>query len=250
MKSVMVFTLLVFLEIGRVFAAIDDDPPSHCAKNPNIPMALDEVTVFACRIGEKTLSLCAYQSKDLGGYQTMSYHFGRLGQPEELVYPKKPMPVWKAFKVSSLSVERQERSSQFREKTIGWYRNKAAEAFEQATGLALPSGSYAEIAFSSGPYAYTIYYQITANQVSKEPENKGFGLVIEKNAAVIAHLPCSAENLSEVNAGIEGRYFPRRMGHLIKGLYRKNDFKDAAKYFRGVAPQNQRFKKAATGQGG
>lgn len=232
------------------FAEIDDDPPSHCTKDPNIPMALDEVTIFACRMGDKTLSLCGRQSKDLGGYQTMSYRFGRLGQPPELEYPKKPMPVWKAFRVSGLGIRR--RPGFPTQGVIGQYRRKAVENFEKSTGVILPSGTYTEIAFSSGPYTYTFYDQIAGPKaiggLASESENTGEGLVVEKSGEIIAHLPCSESSL-DVNAGIEGKYFPNRIGHLIKGLYAKDDFKDEAKYFRGVAPQNQRFKQVVKDKG-
>lgn len=256
MKRCLIGLAYAFLLSGstEVLAEINDDPPSHCKGNSsgNFAWTAFEWTVFSCQVGEKTLSLCGFENKDSSAYKSLSYRFGRLGQAPELEYPKRPMPVWKAFRVSALDINRRPWSRGFSDGPIDKVRRDAAEHFERVTGLVLPSGSYTEVAFSSGPYTYTFYYQIagpkTGRALAGEAENSGAGLVVEKNGQVVASLPCNNSKES-IDSGADGRSFPRRVSRLNSGINAKNDFKDEALYFRGVSPLNQQFKHETSGKG-
>ncbi|WP_243369402.1 hypothetical protein [Microvirga solisilvae] len=55
----------------------------------------DEVTVFTCPVGKKTVSLCASPDRSFSS-GSLQYRFGRIGAVE-LSYPEKPLPPREAF---------------------------------------------------------------------------------------------------------------------------------------------------------
>ena len=58
-----------------------------------------EQTIFSCTIQEerKSVSICALPKDPSDSQQTIQYKFGVNGEPLELVYPNKKMPIQKAF---------------------------------------------------------------------------------------------------------------------------------------------------------
>jgi len=144
---------VVLVSAARVLTASEDVDPSsnsHCTAA--------ETTVFACRIGRKSVAVCASAdaAADAG---TLHYRYGvaDASAPLELVLPK----------VRSLP---------------------AQSALGEAQPFAGGGGSW--LRFRSGDYSYVVYSGIGRWGQNGETLEKQ-GVVVERGGTAIATLPCT-----------------------------------------------------------
>lgn len=193
-----------------------------------------EEVVFSCMTENKNISFCATPRYTANkGYLT--YRFGVAGQPAQMEYPSRPIPVIKAFRVSALNVDKpqQMRST----KGSMYWRQQAAIEFQVNHAMTLPYGSFTEIAFQKGAYTYTFFHQITDG--AYQGRYDGAGLVVERDGREPIILTCNDAQQAVGLKGGDSRFFPRRLGYLIAQVHLKTDFEHEAKAFRGVSPLNR-----------
>ena len=193
-----------------------------------------EEVVFSCMTEKKNMSFCATQ-RYTANKGHMTYRFGIAGQPTEMEYPTRPVPVVKAFRVSALNVERPQQMKS----TTGsmYWRQQAAIEFQAKHAVTLPDGSYTEIAFQKGTYTYTFFHQITDGIYQGRYD--GAGLVVERDGREPVVLLCNDAQQAVGLQGGDSRFFPRRLGYLIAQFHLKTDFEYEANEFRGVSPLNR-----------
>ncbi|PUE27739.1 hypothetical protein B9Z39_08285 [Limnohabitans sp. JirII-29] len=193
-----------------------------------------EEVVFSCMTGKKYISFCATpRYTAVKGH--MTYRIGVAGQPPEMEYPSRPMPVVKAFRVSALDVQKPQQMKS----TTGsmYWRQQAAIKFQTKHAMTLPQGSYTEIAFQKGAYTYTFFYQIT-DWIYRGLYD-GAGMVVERAGQEPVELLCNEREQAVMPNGLDSRFFPRRVGYLNAQIHSKTNFKNEAQWFRGVSPLNK-----------
>jgi hypothetical protein len=132
----------------------------------------EETTIFACRTGNKMVSVCA--SKDAGpAAGSLQYRFGKPGasEPPEMTLPEQRLPPAKA-----------------------------------ATGdtLMFSGGGGAWLRFTKPPVAYTLYTGIGKWGPNGEVRDKA-GIAVERQGKLIANLACSGKVTSELGPDWFGR---------------------------------------------
>ncbi len=221
--------IILLIVTPSSFANGDDAEIAHLCKE-------GEEVVFSCMTGKKNISFCATPryTADKG---FMTYRFGTAGQKLEMEYPSIPSPVVNAFRVSGLHVERPKKL-ETTPSSIYW-RQQAAIEFQRKHAIALPDGSYTEIAFQKGAYTYTFFHQIT-NWIY-QGRYDGAGLVVERTGRAPVELLCNDPVQAVGGKGTDSnsRFFPRRLDYLNNQFHMKNDYKFEAQGFHGVSPLNR-----------
>jgi hypothetical protein len=232
--SFLVYLGLLLLVSNPSFANGDDDTEiAHLCKE-------GEEVVFSCMTGQKNISFCAtprYTEKK----GSMTYRFGVAGLPPEMEYPSRPMPVGKAFRVSSLVIE----DPRIHDNDVGirlkkgsmYWREQAAHKFQKEHAVSLPYGAHTEIAFKKGAYVYTFFHQIT-NWIY-DGRYDGAGLIVERAGREPFELLCNDPEQAVGGKGGDFRFFPRRLGYLNAQVHSKTDFEHEAQGFRGVSLLNR-----------